>query len=120
MSEAKWTPGRLIVATGRVRVGWIDIVTQDREIIAQTVKLYGCSPADAAGNADRIAACWNACEGIADPAAMRKQRDALLAALTELEEAAHSACCTHSVTAGMAVVNDACTAVRAAIAKATE
>ena len=31
-------------------------------------------------NADRIVACVNACAGIADPAALRKQRDDLLEA----------------------------------------
>lgn len=43
-------------------------------------------------NAARLVACWNACEGMADPAAeldtLRAQRDALRDALAELAEAA--------------------------------
>ena len=35
-------------------------------------------------NAHRIVACVNACEGIADPAELRAQRDELLAALRGL------------------------------------
>ena len=31
-------------------------------------------------NADRLVACWNDCEGIEDPAALRAQRDAAVGA----------------------------------------
>lgn len=31
----------------------------------------------------RLAACWNACDGIADPTNLRKQRDELLSALAD-------------------------------------
>jgi hypothetical protein len=37
-----------------------------------------------AATAERIVACVNACEGIADPASLRAQRDELLAALREM------------------------------------
>lgn len=39
-----------------------------------------------AATADRIVACVNACEGIADPASLRAQRDELLAALRRVVE----------------------------------
>jgi hypothetical protein len=42
------------------------------------------SIAEAAANAARLVACWNACTGIRDPESLRKQRDELLAALKNL------------------------------------
>jgi hypothetical protein len=77
MTEAmtKHTPG-LVEATGNgIHSG------------ARCVALTYMEPREQRqADARRIAACWNACEGIADPAELRAQRDELLAALRAFAE----------------------------------
>jgi hypothetical protein len=70
---------------------WPLIINGDDEVLALVPLPAGCNDKDpwgrrAIANAERIVACVNACEGIADPAALRTERDAMRAALRALFE----------------------------------
>lgn len=133
MSEAKHTPGRL-----RVSSGWL--ITADGSIpIAEESPHHSRTENDA--NMARLAACWNACEGLpiyaleagrVSPDAFQlnesradqaeRQRDELLDALQGLEREGWlrhivAACKKESADS---TLYGAVTAARAAIAKATQ
>lgn len=88
------TPGKLRIVEHRINSGFSSERTKNwRELYADRTpvvvadgyhssldgEVWGVRINQA--NAERLVACWNACHGIADPAALRRERDELLVLL---------------------------------------
>ena len=98
MSEAKHTKGTVIAKDCKVSLpdGMVLAVAQ---IIPSRVRDLDAEIDEAITNARRLAACWNACDGMSDEqvshglvsasvhSSLANQRDELLKALEELKEA---------------------------------
>ena len=76
MSAAKHTPGRLgrnIPPVTRYPI----LYAGRNSHVCRVVTGGGIPDDEAEANADRLVACWNACEGFDDPAAVREAIDLL-------------------------------------------
>jgi len=70
-------------ASGRIHRNGLSLFNDDFQMIAgsESDDYLECNPDEQKANLDRLAACWNVFDGIADPTDLRKQRDELLEAL---------------------------------------
>lgn len=86
MSETKHTPGKVEwqEATGPRGRKLRRLVAVDGRVQRKVIVVDHGSLGPSAADEGRIAACWNACDGIDEPAALRDQRDKLLAMLEEV------------------------------------
>lgn len=103
----KHTPGPWKHASTYVR-GNANILSCEGAIVAQAVYGGDVSMNETAANAARIVACVNACEGIADPSAVKDLLDMCMAAERLLDPMTHNP-----------ASDDFMRELRAAISKAT-
>jgi len=90
MNKSKHTPGKLFVRGAQVPVGPNEegdrlLHTEDKQHIAESFQYRNHEHTDAAtaiANAERLAACWNACEGI-NPEAVKDLLEACRALVLE-------------------------------------
>lgn len=82
MSDAKHSPGPVIVSGKYLRMS---VDGGDVSDFAQAYRTTDISEEVAKENAARLAACWNACDGIADPSAVPELLAACVAWLNEMD-----------------------------------
>lgn len=109
MSETRHTPEPWLVEACGTRISHF-FAAGDGSYLIPVADLLGEARES---NAKRIVACVNACEGIDDPANLRRQRDELLAALHGLH-----GWLAKSVIEKQPAIDDLC-AIDATVAKST-
>ena len=79
MKTGKHTKGPISVKTVPTDIGRCHVIGDFKACLYDDGRFGGQS--EQLANAERLVACWNACEGIEDPMELRAQRDELLVAL---------------------------------------